>query len=156
MEARSEIARFEADHAINGLVDRIEQAIDELEQAAFIVSVMPRQVVPRLLEPLARLCTTVVRGAEAAAAGIATAADVPEGQRVDSEDALAAVGRLIDAEHDADAAEREITALVMQGEFDLKTTLSVLDLARTLERATDRLAGFGHLLREHVLADLAS
>jgi hypothetical protein len=41
-EARGEIARFDADHAINGLVDRIEEAIDELEQAAFIVSVMPR------------------------------------------------------------------------------------------------------------------
>jgi hypothetical protein len=117
---------------------------------------MPRQVAPGLLEPLGRLCTTVVRGAEAAAAGIAAAADVPEGQRVDSEDALGAVGRLIDAEHDADAAEREVTAMVMQREFDLKTTLSVLDLARTLERATDRLAGFGHLLRGLVLADLAS
>ena len=105
---------------------------------------------------MARLCTTAVKGAEAAAAGIAAAADVPEGHRADSEDALAAVRRLIDVEHDADAAEREVTAMVMQGEFDLKTALSVLDLARTLERATDRLAGFGHLLREHVLTDLAS
>jgi uncharacterized protein Yka (UPF0111/DUF47 family) len=156
MEARGEIARFDADRAINGLVDRIEEAIDELEQAAFVASVIPREIAPGLLEPVARLCATVVRGAEAAAAGIAAAADVPEGHRADSEDALAAVGRLIDAEHDADAAEREVTALVMQGEFDLKTALSVLDLARTLERASDRLAGFGHLLREHVLADLSS
>jgi len=44
----------------------------------------------------------------------------------------------------------------MQGEFDLKTALAVIDLARTLERATDRLARCGHLLREHVLADLSS
>ena len=156
MEARGEIARFNADPTIKNLVDRIEEAIDELEQAAFVASVIPSVVAPELLEPLARLCATVVKGTEAAAAGIAAAADVPEGQRADSEDALAAVGRLIDAEHDADAAEREVTAMVMQGEFDLKTALSVLDLARTLERATDRLAGFGHLLREHVLADLSS
>ena len=156
MEARGEIARFNADPTIKSLVDRIEEAIDELEQAAFVASVIPSVVAPELLEPLARLCATVVKGTEAAAAGIAAAADVPEGQRADSEDALAAVGRLVDAEHDADAAEREVTAMVMQGEFDLKTALSVLDLARTLERATDRLAGFGHLLREHVLADLSS
>ena len=156
MEARGEIARFNADPTIKNLVDRIEEAIDELEQAAFVASVIPSVVAPELLEPLARLCATVVKGTEAAAAGIAAAADVPEGQRADSEDALAAVGRLVDAEHDADAAEREVTAMVMQGEFDLKTALSVLDLARTLERATDRLAGFGHLLREHVLADLSS
>jgi hypothetical protein len=64
---------------------------------------------------------------------------VPARHGADSEDALAAVGRLIEAEHDADAAEREITASVMQGEFDLKTALSVLDLARTLARATDWL-----------------
>ena len=156
MEARGEIARFNADPAIKNLVDCIEEAIDELEQAAFVASVIPSVVAPELLEPLARLCATVVKGAEAAAAGVAAAADVPEGHRADSEDALAAVGRLIEAEHDADAAEREVTASVMQGEFDLKTALSVLDLARTLERATDRLAGFGHLLREHVLADLSS
>lgn len=81
---------------------------------------------------------------------------MPEGNRADSEDALAAVGRLVDIEHRADAAEREVMGTVMQGEFDLKTALCAIDLARTLERATDRLASFGHLLREHVLADLSS
>ncbi len=72
---------------------------------------------------------------------------MPEGQRIDSEDALAAVGRLIEAEHKGDAAEREVTAIILRGQFDLKTALSVLELARAVERATDQLAGFGHLLR---------
>ncbi len=98
----------------------------------------------------------MVSGTEAASAGVAAAADVPEGNRADSEDALAAVGRLIDVEHRADAAEREVMGTVMQGEFDFKTALCVIDLVRTLERATDRLASFGHTLREHVLADLSS
>jgi uncharacterized protein Yka (UPF0111/DUF47 family) len=155
-EARNEIARLDAGRAIEGLVNRVEEAIDELEQAAFVVSLVPSAIPPGLLEPLAELCTAAVSGAEAAAVGIAAAADVPEGHRADSEDALAAAGRIIEAEHDADAAERTVTAIVLRGEFDLKTALSVLDLARTLERATDRLAGFGHLLREHVLADLAA
>jgi hypothetical protein len=34
--------------------------------------------------------------------------------------------------------------------------LSVLELARALERSTDRLAAFGHLLREYMLADLSA
>jgi uncharacterized protein Yka (UPF0111/DUF47 family) len=156
IETRSEIARLGADSSIRGLVDRMEEAIDELEQAAFVVSIVPTEIAPQLLKPLAGLCATVVSGTEAASAGIAAAADVPEGNRADSEDALAAVGRLIDVEHRADAAEREVMGTVMQGEFDLKTALSVIDLARTLERATDRLASFGHLLREHVLADLSN
>ncbi len=88
---------------------------------------------------------------EAAASGLAAAADVPEGRRADAEDALAAVLRLIDAEHAADGCERDVTARVFAGGFDLATSLSVLELARAIERATDRLAGFGHLLRRHVI-----
>ena len=97
-----------------------------------------------------------VCGAEAAASGTAAAANIPDGQRVDAEDALAAVDRLIEAEHNGDTAERALTAFVLRGEFDLKTALSVLELARALERSTDRLAGFGHLLRRHVLTDLSA
>jgi uncharacterized protein Yka (UPF0111/DUF47 family) len=156
IEARSEIARFNANRSIERLVNEIEETIDELEQAAFIASLVPINVAPLLLEPLADLCAATVCGTEAAAAGVAAAIDVPEGHRVDTEEALAAIGRLIDVEHRADAAERMVTARILNGDFDLKTALSVLDFTRALERSTDRLAAFGHLLREHVLADLSA
>lgn len=156
VEARREIERFNADPAIGKIVNRIEDAIDELEQAAFISSLMPDAIAPNALDRLAELCTAAISGAEAAAAGIAAAADIPDGQRVDSEDALAAVDRLIDAEHQGDAAERAITAIVLRGDFELNTALSVLELARAIERATDRLAGFGHLLRDRILAELST
>jgi uncharacterized protein Yka (UPF0111/DUF47 family) len=156
IEARSEIARFNANRGIERLVNQIEDAIDELEQAAFVASLVPVDVAPVLLEPLADLCAATVSGTEAAAAGVAAAAEVPDGHRIDTEDALAAIGRLIDVEHRADAAERTVTARILNADFDLKTALSVLDFARALERSTDRLAAFGHLLREHVLADLSA
>ncbi len=156
IEARSEIARFGIDQGVERLVNQIEEAIDDLEQAAFAASLVPTEIAPTLLDPLAELCAATVSGAEAAAIGAAAAAEVPEGHRVDSEDALAAVGRLIEAEHNGDAAERTVTARILTGEFDLRTALSVLDLARALEQATDQLARFGHLLREHVLADLST
>ncbi len=156
IEARSEIARVDADRGIERLVNQIEDAIDDLEQAAFVASLVPADAAPELLEPLAELCAATVAGTEAAAVGVAAAAEVPDGHRIDTEDALAAVGRLIDVEHRADAAERAATAEILTGEFSLKTALSVLELARALERSTDRLAAFGHLLREHVLADLSA
>jgi hypothetical protein len=157
IDARNEIARLDADPAIERLVNEAEQTIDELEQAAFISSFVPNETAPDLLTPLAELCAAALTGCEAAAAGAAAAADViPEGQRIDSEDALAAVGRLIETEHQADAAERAITALILRNGYDLRTALSVLELARAVERATDRLAGFGHLLRARVLADLTT
>jgi uncharacterized protein Yka (UPF0111/DUF47 family) len=113
-------------------------------------------VTPALLAPLAALAAAALAGAEAAATGAAAASDVPEGQRIDSEDALTAIGRLIEMEHKADDAERALTAIVLRGDFDLKTALSVLELARALERSTDRFAGFGHVLHRHVLADLSA
>ncbi len=156
LDARNEIARFEADPSIERLVNEAEQTIDELEQAAFICSLTPDEIPADLLEPLSDLCAAALAGCEAAAAGAAAAADVPEGQRIDSEDALAAVGRLIEAEHQGDTAERAVTGLVLRNGYDLKTALSALELARAVERATDRLAGFGHLLRARVLADLST
>jgi len=155
VEARGEIARFGASTVIEQLVNNLEQAIDELEQAAFIASLVPDELAPDMIEPLADLCAAVIRATEAAATGAAAAADVPDGQRADSEEALDAIARLIGAEHRADEAERALTAVVLRGDFALKVALTALELARALERATDRLAGFGHQLRQHVLADLA-
>lgn len=155
-EARSAVARFEAGSVIGQLVDRAEEAIDELEQAAFIASLLPDEVGADALQALADLAGAALAATEAAAAGAEAAAEVPEGRRVDSEDALAAVGRLVDAEHSADDYERAVTTLVLRGGLDLKTSIALLELARALERTTDRLAGFGHLLRQHVLTGLAA
>ena len=130
--------------------------MDELEQAAFIASLAPATIDANLLSALSELSAVAIAATEAAASGLAAAAQVPEGRRTDSEDALAAVVRLIDAEHAADARERAVTALVFAGGFDLATSLSVLELARAIERATDRFAGFGHLLRAHIMADLSA
>jgi len=151
IEAHTTIEQLSADHGIERLVARAEEAIDELEQAAFIVSLaneLPRELLP----PLAQLCAAAIAGAEAAASGVAAAIEVPEGHRIDADAAFAAVGRLIDAEHAADAAERALTTKVLGGNLDLKTALAALELARALERATDRLAAFGHLLRRYLLA----
>ncbi|THD45641.1 MAG: hypothetical protein E8A46_28475, partial [Bradyrhizobium sp.] len=156
LEARMEAARLNAGPIIEQLVDRVEESVDELEQAAFIGSLAPAGIDPALLSTLAELCAVATAATEAAASGLAAAVEVPEGRRADSEDALNAVIRLIDAEHTADARERDVTARVFAGDFDVATSLSVIELARAIERATDRLAGFGHLLRRHIMADLSA
>ncbi len=155
-ETRGEIARFGGNRGIEGLVDSIEQTIDELEEAAFIASLVPEDVAPELLNCLAELCAVAVSGTEAAVMGAAAAADIPEGQRADYEDALAAVTRLTEDEHKGDTAERAVTTRILSGAYPLKTSLAILSLAHPLERATDQLARFGHSLRDHVLADLSN
>jgi uncharacterized protein Yka (UPF0111/DUF47 family) len=155
-EARSEIARLDAGPAIERLVNGIEDVVDELEQAAFIASLLPEKMNDSVLKPLSELCAVVLTGVEAAASGVDAASEVPEGRRADSEDALAAVERLTDVEHEADDAERSVTTEVLRGGYDFASSTAALELARALERATDRMASFGHLLRAHVLTDLAS
>jgi uncharacterized protein Yka (UPF0111/DUF47 family) len=156
IEARNEAARLNAGPIIEQLVERVEEAVDELEQAAFIASLAPAGIDSALLSALAGLCAVATTATEAAASGLAAAVEVPEGRRADSEDALDAVVRLIDAEHAADERERDVTAQVFGGGFDVATSLSVIELARAIERATDRLAGFGHLLRRHIMTDLSA
>ncbi len=155
-EARIEAGRLNAGPIIEQLVDRVEEAVDELEQAAFIASLAPAAIDPALLSMLAELCAVATTATRAAASGLAAAVEVPEGRRADTKDALNAVIRLIDAEHLADARERDVTTRVLTGGFDVPTSLSVLQLARAIERATDRLAGFGHLLRRHIMTDLSA
>jgi uncharacterized protein Yka (UPF0111/DUF47 family) len=155
-EARAEIDRLDAGRAIEQLVNGIEDVVDELEQAAFVASLLPETAGESILRALSELCAIVLKGAETAASGADAAGEVPEGRRADSEDALAAIDRLADVEHEADDAERGVTAQVLRGGLDLASSIAALDLARALERATDRMAGFGHLLRAHVLADLAT
>jgi len=153
--ARGEIARFDVDRSIERLVDRVEEAIDEIEQAAFVASLLPDDLSADILIPLAELGQAVVASAQAMAAGTAAAMDVPQGHRVDSEDTFEACMRIGESEHLADVAERRLTALVLRDGHDLRASLAVLELGRALERATDRLAGAALLLRDHVLADLS-
>jgi uncharacterized protein Yka (UPF0111/DUF47 family) len=155
-EARTEIARLDAGPTIEQLVNGIEDVVDELEQAAFIASLLPEKISDSILKALSQLSAVVLKGTETAVSGVDAAGEVPEGRRTDSEDALAAVGRLADVEHEADAGERNVTAQVLRGGLDFASSTAALELARALERATDCMAGFGHLLRAHVLADLAS
>lgn len=156
IDARKQVARLNAQPIVALLIDRVEEAIDELEQAAFVASLMPERIDPALLSALGQLCRVAMTTTEIAAAGLAAATDVPDGRRADSEDALAAVTRLLDTEHAADAQERAITAMVFGGGFEVAAALSVLEFARAIERATDRFAGFGHLLRRHIMIDLAA
>lgn len=156
LDARQAIARTQANPTIAQLVDAAENSIDELEQAAFLVSLLPLELEPDLLEPLGELCAVAVSGTEAAIRGLEAAASLSEGDSAESQDALAATARLVDLEHAADQAERTVTSLVLGGDAERGRSMVVLELARALERASDRLALVGHLLHTYVMAGLSN
>jgi uncharacterized protein Yka (UPF0111/DUF47 family) len=156
IEARSAMARFDGHDTVGQLINAVEQAIDDLEQAAFVASLLPDDLEAAMLGSLADLCASVVASTEALASGADAAGEVPEGRRADFEDALEATVRIRQLEHSSDDAERAVTALVLRGEFDSKTALACLELARALERAADGLAVAGNLLHAHAMADLSA
>lgn len=156
IEARGDIARLQGGAMIEQFVDRLEDAIDDLEQATFVASLLPAKIDATCVPVLVGLCHEALSGIEAAASGLAAVCEIPEGNQIDSEDALACVARLSDAEHAADAHERHLTALVLSGTIEMPQALAILELARAIERATDRLAGFGHLLRRYLMTDLTA
>jgi hypothetical protein len=155
VEARGTILRSQASPTIARLLDTAENAIDELEQAAFFASLVPSTLALEVQMPLAELCDAAVAGVEAAAKGLEAAAAAPDGDSLDSSDALGATDRLAELEHVADGAERAVTMAVLKNGGDIGAALSVLELARALERATDQVSALGHQLHQHVMADLS-
>jgi uncharacterized protein Yka (UPF0111/DUF47 family) len=157
VDARQAVARTEAAPTITALVDGAENAIDELEQAAFLVSLLPVEIAPHLLAPLGELATAAISGTEAAVRGLEAAASLAggDGGSTDSEDALQATARLVDLEHAADASERTVTRLVLGGGAAHEGTLVALELARALERTSDQLSHIGHVLHTHVMSELS-
>ena len=70
LEARNEATRLNAGPIIEQLVDRVEEAVDELEQAAFIASLAPAGHRCRAAVALAELCAVAITATEAAASGL--------------------------------------------------------------------------------------
>lgn len=158
LEARRSIERTQANPTIGKLVNAAEDAIDELEQASFLVSLLPRELAENLLQPLGELCHGAIAGAEAAVRGLEAAASLSDangGKAADSEDALAATARLVEIEHACDCAERAVTRLVLSGDATGERGLVVLELSRSLERASDRMALVGHVLHNQVMSGLS-
>ncbi|MGE5260591.1 MAG: hypothetical protein ACM3MH_06900 [Actinomycetota bacterium] len=157
VDARQAVARTAAAPTITALIDTAEDTIDELEQAAFLVSLLPAAIEPSLMVPLGELAAAAISGTEAAVRGLEAAASLAEGDggSTDSEDALQATARLVDLEHAADASERTITQLVLGGGVASEGALPALELARTLERSSDRLSHIGHVLHTHVMEELS-
>ena len=156
IELRAAAERFHAHDRTRLLIDTLEDSIDDLEEAAFFLSLLPLDRNHRALAPLVTLCDTAAAGAEAVARAADATAAVPGGHRADADDALEASAKLIDLEHAADGSERETIAAILTDADGGAGAHALLECARKVERATDRFARAGHVLRAHVIGDLTN
>jgi uncharacterized protein Yka (UPF0111/DUF47 family) len=154
LQAREACARLQGAAGVRRLVDAVEDAMDALDEAAFLLSLGP----PAGGEgPLLKLAAIVVAATGDMVRAVETSTRLPEGRREDAAAALQAIDAVTEAERAADAVERSAIAELMRAEPPDPRALTLgLELARTLEAATDHLAHAALALRERVLEELSA
>lgn len=144
-----------------GLLEMADDIADELEEAAFHLTLLPRplrptpggQPLPRALATLAGLavegCQEYVKALEAAR--LLHRASSPE----DVQDFLGAIHRIVATEHASDTAHRDFKrALAGAGMPEAGVLFATVECARNLEAAVDALMHTALSLRDHVIGEV--
>jgi uncharacterized protein Yka (UPF0111/DUF47 family) len=159
--AREIFARVRNADELLPLIDQVENATDCFDETAFLVSLAPdHEACDVLGAPLAELAAIARHCAAELVRAVEATLQIPEGKRPDAAFALQCVDAVIDAERDADSAERAAIGAIMSAPQahdggDARVLVLGLEIARTLEEATDRLAHAAMSLRSRVLQGLS-
>jgi hypothetical protein len=155
LQARDACARLQRSETMRILVDEAENAMDELDECAFMISLAPSAALFSH-EPLERLAEVVTNGLGELIRAVEAASLLPEGQQADAATALRAIDAVTEAERAADLAEREtIAAFMSSHQGDARKLVLGLEIARALEASTDHLAHAAFALRDRVLEELS-
>ena len=153
--ARSASANADATEFFRLIVELTDDIADELEDAAFHLTLLPalgsRADAEARLQSLSEL---LVHGTQEYVKLVENARHVRRGgAREDVQDFLAAIHRIQQIEHDTDEAQRGIKRALCNGIDDARTLFVMTTVARNLEQAADGLMHCGLRIRDHVLGD---
>jgi len=153
--ARSASANSDATEFFRLIVELTDDIADELEDAAFHLTLLPamgsRADAEARLQSLSEL---LVHGTQEYVKLVENARHVRRGgAREDVHDFLAAIHRIQQIEHDTDEAQRGIKRALCNGIDDARTLFVMTAVARNLEQAADGLMHCGLRIRDHVLGD---
>jgi len=153
--ARSASANSDATEFFRLIVELTDDIADELEDAAFHLTLLPatgsRVDAEARLQSLSEL---LVHGTQEYVKLVENARHVRRGgAREDVHDFLAAIHRIQQIEHDTDEAQRGIKRALCNGIDDARTLFVMTAVARNLEQAADGLMHCGLRIRDHVLGD---
>ena len=144
------------------MIDQAENALDEFDETAFLISLAPENAsADALSRPLAELAAIARDCVGHLVSAVEAAILIPGGKRVDVAFALQRLDAALGAERSADAAERSAITAIMQGApsqagADARALVIGLEVARTLEETTDRIAHAAMSLRDHILQGLSA
>ncbi len=154
---RQAAGRVEGGATVAALTTTADDAIDLIEEAVFLLTLVPREVIPVVQPILTPLASIVVMASREHLKAVEIAREVVDGASPDDlEDFIVAVDRVASLEHDADDAERAARAAMIATAPDFRTLYIADNLARAAEAATDALLRAALGLRDHVLTLLSA
>lgn len=158
LSAREIAVRLRDNGNLLRLIDAVENTMDTLDECAFLISLAPEtETAEAVAPPLSNLARLTLESVGHLVRAMEAAAQLPLGRRADATDSLQSIDSVLDAEHRADAAERDaMRACVGAASLDARGLVLGLEVARTLETATDHLAHAALSLRDRVLEELSA
>ena len=154
--ARDICTRIRQADTLRQLVDEVENATDALDECAFLLSLFPTDDAMANIEPVELLSGIVIESISYLVRALETATLLPQGQRSDAADSLQSIDAVVEAERQADTAEREaFSALTRAPAGDARNLVIGLKVTGALEMATDHLAHAALSLRDRVLEELS-
>ncbi|MGZ3273538.1 MAG: hypothetical protein ACXU8S_02865 [Phenylobacterium sp.] len=156
LEARTLAKRIGEADRLRQVIDQAEEALDALDEAAFLFTLLTDSVDQAQIEHLAALAEIAVESTGRLVAACEAASRAPADRREDTNEALQAIDAACAAERDADAAERRLLSVLLRGSAaDGRAAIPGTELAHAIERSTDHLAHAALALRDHLLGESA-
>ena len=154
-----EAVKRRPDYAAFGpLLHAADDAADELEDAVFLLGLLAGAgPAGPVLEPLQALAGLLVEASQEWLKALLHAAHVEDRSAAgDADDFLMAIDRIAALEHQADDAERTLTAAAVQHAADFRQLHLYTALGDRLEEAADALQRASLILRERVLGEVVN
>jgi uncharacterized protein Yka (UPF0111/DUF47 family) len=144
--------RVEEGDAVTALTACADDAVDALEEAVFMLTLLPGEAVA-VVPILAPVAATTVMTAREHLKAVELARHILGGSGPDDlQDFLVAVDRIATLEHEVDAADRLARACLVTDAPDFRTLYLADLVSRGAEDATDALLRCALGLRDHILS----
>ena len=152
--ATREAVRRRPDYAVFlPLLEAADDAADELEDAVFLLDLDTLQGKP--LEALQTLADLLAEASQEWIKALGHATQIGRAASdAETDDFLTAIDRIAALEHQADDAERALTATAVQHARDFRQLHLFTAIGGKLEAAADALKHASLILRDHVLEDV--
>lgn len=165
---RAEVWEHEADRILGGLrvqgprvkdgaalvalMTIADDAIDDLEEACFLLTLLPADAAAMARPVLDPLAAAAALAAREHLKAMSIAREVVDGGGpADLEDFLVAVDRVVRFEHEADVADRLARAAIITQAGDFHSLYAADCISRAIENATDALMRSSLRLRDYIL-----